>query len=203
MYSFVKGSSRLFVKGSRDADDGDNLPDPGDRQVTERADSLSTQFEAKTQMASASQESREMFRSAHVRSGLKTVHTQRVVRKTTTVSLGERKETTTLKVCSILSRKTNPQTLFFVDAIGNSTCESISLHLLPREDATTTFLLTSFALSRLTTVDRPITLNSFYNKTFFSFFRFLTLSNMMRVRHTERHCCAGRNALQKAILVLR
>lgn len=97
MYSFVKGSSRLFVKGSRDVDDGDNLPDPADRAVAVEHDSISTAFEAKTQMTSASQESREMFRSAHVRSGLKTVHTQRVVRKTTTVSLGERQQTT-LKV---------------------------------------------------------------------------------------------------------
>lgn len=109
MYSFVKGSSRLFVKGSRDQDDGDDLPDPGDNhhhsagdRIVTRADHSSavssSQFEAKTQMASASQESREMFRNSHVRSGLKTVHTQRVIRKTTTVSLGERKETTTLKV---------------------------------------------------------------------------------------------------------
>lgn len=103
MYSFVKGSSRLFVKGSREVDDGDNLPDPGDRQVAaqlaaESSLSSSSHFEAKTQMASASQESREMLRSSHVRSGLKTVHTQRVVRKTTTVSLGERKETTSMKV---------------------------------------------------------------------------------------------------------
>lgn len=90
MYSFVKGS-RLFVKGARDADDGDNIPDPGDRQLVadDRSSVEAVSYQSKTQMASASQESREMFQSSQTRGGLKTVHTQRVVRKTTTVTRGE------------------------------------------------------------------------------------------------------------------
>ena len=111
MYSFSKGQSRLFVKGSREVDDNDNITDPGDRQVTSHSRlshrdhgvtsaelSSSSKFESKSQMASASQESRELLRTNNVRSGLKTVHTQKVVRKTTTISLGEKKESTHVKV---------------------------------------------------------------------------------------------------------
>ena len=58
-------------------------------------------FEAKSQLASASQESRELVRRDHLRSGLKTVSTQRIVRKTTTISMGERNETN-VKVCFII-----------------------------------------------------------------------------------------------------
>lgn len=95
----MKGS-RLFVKGSRVTEDADNIPDPGDGQLTREIttaedvanSSMSAMYKSKSHMASASQESREVFRSSQSRSGLKTVHTQRVVRKTTTVSRGERKE---------------------------------------------------------------------------------------------------------------
>lgn len=38
------------------------------------------------------------MRTNNLRSGLKTVHTQKVVRKTTTISLGEKKESTHVKV---------------------------------------------------------------------------------------------------------
>ena len=48
-------------------------------------------MQTKTHMASASQESREMFTSSRNRNGLKTVNTQRVVRKTRTVTRGEQK----------------------------------------------------------------------------------------------------------------
>lgn len=85
MYSFVRGA-RLYVKGSRDPRDPDDVPDPGDDQQ------LSSTSGSRTQMASASQESREVFRSSHVRSGLKTVHTSRVVRKTTTMTRGEQSQ---------------------------------------------------------------------------------------------------------------
>lgn len=85
MYSFVRGA-RLYVKGTRDPDDPDDVPDPGDQLV-----SSSQQQQTRNQMASASQESREVFRSAHVRSGVKTVHTSRVVRKTTTMTRGEQR----------------------------------------------------------------------------------------------------------------
>lgn len=112
MYSFSKGQSRLFVKGSREVDDNDNITDPTDRHVTSSHSRLShrdhgitsaevsssSKFESKSQMASASQESRELMRTNNVRSGLKTVHTQKVVRKTTTISLGEKKESTHVKV---------------------------------------------------------------------------------------------------------
>lgn len=111
MYSFSKGQSRLFVKGSRQVDDNDNITDPADTQVTSHSRlshrdhgvtsaelSSSSKFESKSQMASASQESRELLRTNNVRSGLKTVHTQKVVRKTTTISLGEKKESTHVKV---------------------------------------------------------------------------------------------------------
>lgn len=93
MYNFIKGS-RLFVKGARDADDADNIADPGERQIVadEKSELESVNYETKTQMASASQESREVFRSSQSRNGLKTIHTQRVVRKTTTVTRGEQKQ---------------------------------------------------------------------------------------------------------------
>jgi hypothetical protein len=99
MYSFVKGS-RLFVKGARDAEDNDNIPDPGERQLVadETSDRQSMSLQTKTHMASASQESRETFRSTQSRNGLKTVHTQRVVRKTTTVTRGEQKQTVSFKL---------------------------------------------------------------------------------------------------------
>jgi hypothetical protein len=112
MYSFSKGQSRLFVKGSREVDDNDNITDPGehsvmshsrvshhrDHGITSAELSSSSKFESKSQMASASQESRELLKTNNVRSGLKTVHTQKVVRKTTTISLGEKKESTHVKV---------------------------------------------------------------------------------------------------------
>ncbi|KAH7973443.1 hypothetical protein HPB49_001001 [Dermacentor silvarum] len=87
MYSFVRGA-RLYVKGSRDPRDPDDVPDPGD----DHQQLSTTSGGNRTQMASASQESREVFRSSHVRSGLKTVHTSRVVRKTTTMTRGEQSQ---------------------------------------------------------------------------------------------------------------
>ncbi|KAH6922533.1 hypothetical protein HPB50_015275 [Hyalomma asiaticum] len=89
MYSFVRGA-RLYVKGSRDPRDPDDVPDPGDDHHQQQLSS--TSGGSRTQMASASQESREVFRSSHVRSGLKTVHTSRVVRKTTTMTRGEQSQ---------------------------------------------------------------------------------------------------------------
>lgn len=109
MYSFSKGRDRLFVKGSREVDDNDNITDPGDRHITSHFSardhgitsaelSHSSRFESKSSLASASQESQELLRSNNVRSGLKTVQTHKVVRKTTTIALGEKKESTHVKV---------------------------------------------------------------------------------------------------------
>ena len=108
------------MRGSREVDDNDNIPDPRDvddslmrkgvtlsrydddlahhRAITSADYTASTKFESKSNMATASQESRELLRTNNVRSGLKTVHTQKVIRKTTTVSLGEKKESTHVKV---------------------------------------------------------------------------------------------------------
>ncbi|KAL1415470.1 hypothetical protein MTO96_006814 [Rhipicephalus appendiculatus] len=92
MYSFVRGA-RLYVKGSRDPRDPDDVPDPGDdHHNQQQLSSTSGGSGSRTQMASASQEAREVFRSSHVRSGLKTVHTSRVVRKTTTMTRGEQSQ---------------------------------------------------------------------------------------------------------------
>ena len=101
MYSFIKGN-RLFVRGSRDKEDADNIADTsasGKQLVLDdRSEHESMNLQTKTHMASASQESRETFTSNKSRNGLKTVHTQRVVRKTTTVTRGEQKQT----VCLIM-----------------------------------------------------------------------------------------------------
>lgn len=86
MYSFVRGA-RLFVKGAREPEDPDNLPDPGDHHQ----DHLAVMHQSHSRMASASQESKEVFRTAHNRSGIRTVHTSRVVRKTTTLTRGEQR----------------------------------------------------------------------------------------------------------------
>lgn len=93
MYNFVKGK-RLFVKGSREEDDPDNVADPDEHElVNDQAVAREHyDFNSKNHMASASQESREVFRTAHNRNGLKTVHTQRVVKKTTSVNRGEQKK---------------------------------------------------------------------------------------------------------------
>ncbi|GIY19591.1 uncharacterized protein CDAR_274021 [Caerostris darwini] len=88
MYSFVRGA-RLFVKGAREPEDPDNLPDPGDVGPDHHMSVYHQQ--SRSQMASASQESKEVFRSAHNRSGLRTVHTSRVIRKTTTLTRGDQK----------------------------------------------------------------------------------------------------------------
>lgn len=89
MYSFVRGA-RLFVKGAREPDDPDNLPDPGDSNGAD-GHHVSIYHQSRSQMASASQESKEIFRTAHNRSGLRTVHTSRVIRKTTTLTRGDQK----------------------------------------------------------------------------------------------------------------
>ena len=114
------------MRGSRESTDVEGVPDPIDaigqrspspvgstsRSSLHRynygtsshrentADELVThsKFESRAQMASASQESKELVRNNHIRSGLKTVHTQKVIRKTTTISLGERKDSTHVKV---------------------------------------------------------------------------------------------------------
>lgn len=105
------------MKGAREVDDNDNIADPSERQMARFRDSVSSghtitaaemnssaKFESKSQMASASQESQELLRTNNVRSGLKTVHTQKVVRKTTTISLGERKDSSHVKVRLNISR---------------------------------------------------------------------------------------------------
>lgn len=89
MYSFVRGA-RLFVKGAREPDDPDNLPDPGDSNCADDHH-VSIYHQTRSHMASASQESKEVFRTAHNRSGLRTVHTSRVIRKTTTLTRGDQK----------------------------------------------------------------------------------------------------------------
>lgn len=96
MYSFIKGP-RLFVKGSRNSDDIDNMADVNGNDMITTGEDISSSamhvdYQTKTHLASASQESREFFRSQKNRSGLKTVHTKRVVRKTTTVTRNEKKE---------------------------------------------------------------------------------------------------------------
>ena len=106
MYSFIKGN-RLFLRGSRDKEDSDNVADTSDKQLVldDRSEHESTNMQTKTHMASASQESREMFTSSRNRNGLKTVHTQRVVRKTTTVTRGEQKQTVCLLMDSELPKR--------------------------------------------------------------------------------------------------
>lgn len=88
MYSFVKGGSRLYVKGRRE--DEEEQPE---RPSSSGSRQLVVRDEPRQQMASASQESRETFRTQQMRSGIKTVHTSRVVRKTTTVTAGEEQTT--------------------------------------------------------------------------------------------------------------
>lgn len=90
MYSFVKGGSRLYVKGRREGDDEEE-----ERPSSSNLRQLVVRDEPRQQMASASQESRETFRTQQMRSGIKTVHTSRVVRKTTTVTAGEEQTTAT------------------------------------------------------------------------------------------------------------
>ena len=132
MYSFFKGSnSRLFVRGSRESADIDGVPDPIDaighrspsplgstsRSTFHRScdydssihrenasDELvsHSRFESRAHAASASQESKELVRNNQIRSGLKTVHSQKIVRKTTTISLGERNDSTLVKVIMFL-----------------------------------------------------------------------------------------------------
>lgn len=93
MYNLIKGN-RLYVKGTREEDDPDNIADPNEVElVNDRAvDRQHYDFNSKNHMASASQETREVFRSAHNRNGLKTTHTQRVLKKTTTVNRGDQKK---------------------------------------------------------------------------------------------------------------
>ena len=93
MYNFIKGN-RLFVKGSREEDDPDNIADPNEHELIndQAVERQHYDFNSKNHMASASQESREVFRTAHNRNGLKTVHTQRVLKKTTTVNRGDQKK---------------------------------------------------------------------------------------------------------------
>ena len=126
MYSLVQVSnSRLYMRGSRESADVDGVPDAIDaighrspspvgstsRSSLHRYNASSSsrrehsdeivshsKFESRAQMASASQESKELIRNNNIRSGLKTVHTQKVIRKTTTISLGERKDSTHVKV---------------------------------------------------------------------------------------------------------
>ncbi|UXI17137.1 cathepsin O-like cysteine peptidase protein [Sarcoptes scabiei] len=93
MYNFVKGN-RLFVKGSREDDDPDNIADPNENQLINdhSHEKHHYDFQTKNHLASASQESREIFRTSHNRNGLKTIHTQKVARKLTTVNRGEQRK---------------------------------------------------------------------------------------------------------------
>ena len=99
MYSYIK-KPEPFLNGSRNFDTIDRFAYLNDHNTATTEDvansSMSVNYKTKTHMASASQESREVFRSQQSRCGLKTVHTQRVVRKTTTVTRGERKEPVSL-----------------------------------------------------------------------------------------------------------
>src|SRR6218665_1212200 len=107
MYSFAKGK-RLFVKGSREEDDPDNVADPNEVELV-RDGTVERQhynLESKNHMASASQESRELFKTAHNRNGLKTVHTQRVVKKTTSVNRGENKKLVSPLITPPFARET-------------------------------------------------------------------------------------------------
>lgn len=52
--------------------------------------SSSKSLKGRNQLATASQQTQELFRTAHSRDGLNTVHTQRIVRKTTTLTQEER-----------------------------------------------------------------------------------------------------------------
>lgn len=94
MYKFDKGNHRLFVKGSREDDDPDNIADSNDRHLINdnTVDRQQYEFDSKNHMASASQETRELFRTSNNRAGLKTVQTKRVAKKITTVNRGEQRK---------------------------------------------------------------------------------------------------------------
>lgn len=93
MYNFTKGK-RLFVTGHRENDDPDNVGGGNghhDLVNDSRTQREHHELNSKNHMASASQESREVFRQNNNRNGLKTVHTTRSVKKTTMVNKGEQK----------------------------------------------------------------------------------------------------------------
>ena len=73
----MKGPGRLFMEGSRNEDDVDNMADANhnavmenDRQMITHEDvansSMEASYQTKTHMASASQESREVFVAARI-----------------------------------------------------------------------------------------------------------------------------------------
>ena len=119
-----------------------------------------SKFESRAQMASASQESKELVRNNHIRSGLKTVHTQKVIRKTTTISLGERKDSTHVKVRDEMSTffpslfqyfilsPTNNLTPFFISSFFSFNCTIIfnSLRQVYSCDRCRMFSLFNFTL---------------------------------------------------------
>ncbi|KAH9415292.1 hypothetical protein DERP_006386 [Dermatophagoides pteronyssinus] len=95
MYKFDKGNHRLFVKGSREDDDPDNIADSNNDNHLINDHTIDRQhydFDSKNHMASASQETRELFRTSNNRAGLKTVQTKRVAKKITTVNRGEQRK---------------------------------------------------------------------------------------------------------------
>ncbi|OTF74252.1 hypothetical protein BLA29_010243, partial [Euroglyphus maynei] len=97
MYKFDKGNHhRLFLKGSREDDDPDNIADSNannNHLINDHTiDREQYDFDSKNHMASASQETRELFRTTNNRAGLKTVQTKRVAKKITTVNRGEQRK---------------------------------------------------------------------------------------------------------------
>lgn len=93
MYKFQK-NGRLFVKGSRENDDPDAVHQDLIHDST--VDKVHYENNSKNQMASASQETRELFRTFNDRNGLRTVHTTKASKKTTTVNRGEQKKLVSL-----------------------------------------------------------------------------------------------------------
>lgn len=59
-------------------------------------DSDDVKYHTKTQMAQASEQSQELYRSSQDRGGLKTVKTRRIVKKTTTITRGENEKLVSL-----------------------------------------------------------------------------------------------------------
>lgn len=125
MYSFVRGA-RLFVKGAREPEDPDNLPDPGDNSHQDIA------VYNQSRMASACQESKEVFRSAQNRSGIRTVHTSRVVRKTTTLTRGSEQKlakSSGTQVVRELDNGTQTREHRTVRSVDRKTIEDTDVHV--------------------------------------------------------------------------
>lgn len=106
MYKFHTNGDRLFIKGSREEDDPDNIADPNEHQLINdhMVDRQHYGFNGKNHMASASQETREIFRTSHNRNGLKTIHTQKVAKKLTTVNRGEQRKLVIIVFKSLINK---------------------------------------------------------------------------------------------------